>query len=199
MPEIPAEAVRPDFSLPLRRGNKPPHQTIYALAVDGSEVMVAAAMTPDAAAWLVQVANQAPPERPPEAEEPGLPIIGSPDVSDGSETLTALRERYAEALTRRLRADTLARRRPSITSVNSLTPTADDLADAVLGVRDEEMAALKAALARVRSIPRGPFQPNPDDVERAYIRGWQSAIAALDRALDGPAVSEEQTGDSDGL
>lgn len=43
------------YRLPLRVGRKAPNQTIY----DADDVMVAAGMTPESAAWIVAVANQA--------------------------------------------------------------------------------------------------------------------------------------------
>ncbi|WP_431897896.1 hypothetical protein [Nonomuraea sp. bgisy101] len=53
----------------------------------------------------------------------------------------------------------------------------------ILRLRAELRDAV-AALARVRAVPREPFEPNPDELGRAYIRGWQSAIAAIDAVLD---------------
>jgi hypothetical protein len=45
----------------------------------------------------------------------------------------------------------------------------------------------RTALARVRAIPRLPHSSEQDGVQgRAYTRGWQSVIDALDRALDVP-------------
>lgn len=49
------EAGSVEYRLPLRVGRQTPHQTVY----DANEVMVAAGMTPGAAAWLVQTANHA--------------------------------------------------------------------------------------------------------------------------------------------
>lgn len=47
--------VADGFELPLRVGRSSPHQTIY----DANDRMVASGTTPESAAWLVAIANQA--------------------------------------------------------------------------------------------------------------------------------------------
>lgn len=47
----------PDLVMPLRLGRKPGNQTIYAATAHGGEALVAIAVTPQAARWLVNAAN----------------------------------------------------------------------------------------------------------------------------------------------
>ncbi len=58
----------------------------------------------------------------------------------------------------------------------------------------------EATLARVRAAtekdpPMERFTACAEPSE--YEHGWAAAMAAIETALDGPAVSEEQTGDAD--
>lgn len=48
-------------------------------------------------------------------------------------------------------------------------------------------ARAEAAIARVRSIPRLPHSSQQTgELGRAYTRGWESVISAIDTALDEP-------------
>jgi hypothetical protein len=62
----------------------------------------------------------------------------------------------------------------------------DQLADYGLKHRERAEQA-EATLERVRAIPRQPHtSERVGDLGRAYTRGWESAIAALDAALPEP-------------
>lgn len=48
-------------------------------------------------------------------------------------------------------------------------------------------ARAEAAIARVRAVPRLPHtSQQTGDLGRAYTRGWESVISAIDAALDQP-------------
>jgi hypothetical protein len=85
-----------------------------------------------------------------------------------------------------------------------------ELAEAVLAVaqadrarfnRDRDSAVVRAEraeadVARIRAIPRLPHSSEQDGVQgRAYTRGWESVIDAIDRALDVPADREPEATD----
>jgi hypothetical protein len=74
--------------------------------------------------------------------EPHPGDVGSPDVFEGSEALSALRQRYAKAVTAVIRESPLD---PLPQPVNSAFPVAWRAADAVLAVRDEELESARAA------------------------------------------------------
>lgn len=61
-------------------------------------------------------------------------------------------------------------------------------------IRETERAErAEAAIARVRAVPRLPHtSQQTGDLGRAYTRGWESVISAIDAALDepGPAATE---------
>lgn len=90
---------------------------------------------------------------PPYAEEKAVPrLVGLTDDPTSLETPTALRERYAGALRTRINQSVIVVMGDSTLGAlhgQPLPTTEYDLADAVLAVRDDELAALRAELHRM--------------------------------------------------
>ncbi|MBO3751563.1 helix-turn-helix transcriptional regulator [Streptosporangiaceae bacterium NEAU-GS5] len=140
---IPGGEVTPEplpYELPLRTGRKAPHQTIY----DANDVMIAAGMTPETAAWLVEQANAA------EQVYRCPACQRAARWTDG--TSRAAGDRVDEFWCRTCGAET---------PLNAMTRlSVDDLLQELADVRfacdrgHPEVAGLRAAITRVRRLSR---------------------------------------------
>ncbi|MGI5274740.1 hypothetical protein ACQEUU_37285 [Nonomuraea sp. CA-218870] len=73
----------------------------------------------------------------------------------------------------------------------ALRPTSPDPRDEQIDAQRLEIARLRAIVTRIIYIPREPHASEQEgELGRAYLRGWQSVRALIDKAL----LPEEEQG-----